>query len=217
MKSIFLFLFCLPLFSQTLWVDKNPYAPLQDIKIGTPVTILFTQGLKFDFTLETKKDDNYTIKANPDKIFTDNLKSYSADRTIVKNQKANVKSNLDFKGKITVLITEKNEDLNVLSLKGSIDRKINDQIQNLTVEGSVAASKIKSDLTVQSDMIANLKMAFNSQIIPQNLDKNLTLDRTTEEENQEGTENETKEVGLSEKDKQELLIQYMKRMLGESQ
>ena len=196
---------------------KNPYASSQNIKIGTPITILFKKGLRFNFSLESKKDDNYTIKANPDTQMVDNLKPYSADRSIVKNQIASVKSDLTFDGRVTALITENNNDLDTLRFRGTINRQINNQVQNITVEGLVSSKKVQSDLTVEADFVADLQFNFNSQIIPRNLDKNLQIQNNNENAENTDNQNQANNQVLSEQDKQDLLLDYMKRMLGESE
>ena len=53
--------------AQSLWVDRNPYANGQDIRLGSVIRVLIKDGIKGDYVYEGAKDDSFVIRSHPDK------------------------------------------------------------------------------------------------------------------------------------------------------
>lgn len=207
------FLFSLHLYSQSLWVESNPYSAGQNVKVGTIVKIVLKDSLKTEYFYESNKDDTHTIKSFPDKKFNPEMIPYTSDRSIAKKSNGKSKSKGSVVGVVSAVVTEIDNATGNLTIEGTRESLFDDQMYILKVSGLVAPLDLREDRSITSELIANFKLEFQGSPVKSVIhDPDVQMNKIT---NPDGTTIEKGE--LSDADKQKILFKYLKRMLGESE
>ncbi len=201
------------LFSQSLWVDSDPYSSGQKVKFGSIVKVIVKDGLKSEYEFEGKKDETHTIKSVPDKKIIQDLTPFNSDRSVAKKKNGKSKSSGKILGTISVLVTEVDPATGNLILAGTREIYIDKEKNVLRLTGVASPKDLRDDKVISSDSIANLKMEFQGSISEEIL-KSPDV-RLKETKNPDGTV--TVKAELSENEKQEIILKNLKRMLGESE
>lgn len=205
----------------SLWRDRNLYSPKQSIPPGTVIRILFKKGLKAEYEYESYKEDEHKIRSSPDKKVVSDIMPYYSDRSIAKEKNAKTKSNAKFLGAMSVIVqaydtNNTNHSIPISGKRSVIFDKDNEHV--LELSGLISPMDIKKERTITSDKVANLTITLNSA--PK--DKKLEGIELKPVYNPDGTlavdpdGNEMKKAELYETEKQRIMLEYLKRMLGES-
>ena len=107
-SSLFIVLLSVVIFeshAQSLWVDRNPYANGQDIRLGSIIRVMIKDGMKGDYVYEGAKDDSFVIRSHPDKKIVDEMRGFTADRSVAHRQNGKSKSTAKIIGSMSVLVT----------------------------------------------------------------------------------------------------------------
>lgn len=210
---ILLFLFVNGVFSQSLWTDRNPYSAGQDIKKGSIVRVVIKEGVKGEYTYESGKDDLHTIKANPDKKIVTEMQGFFSDRSIARRQNGKAKSKGNIIGSMSTIVQDIEPETGLLILSGSrsiiYDNGIGQSV--LTIKGKASPVDMKGDRTITSDLVADLEITYQAAPQEKKLD-DLQLKNLTTPDGKP-----TVKAQLSEEEKQKILLEHIKRILGESQ
>jgi flagellar L-ring protein FlgH len=200
--------------AQSLWVDRNPYTNGQDIRLGSIIRVVIKDGLKGDYVYEAGKDDSFVIRSHPDKKIVDEMRGFTADRSFAHRQNGKSKSTAKIIGAMSVLVTEVDPVTGLLTLSGTREVGFDNAKNSLKLSGKVSPLDVKDDKTVMSDMVANLKIEYQTAPTKENLtDPDIKLKT---KKNANGTETIQK-AELSNDEKQAIILKNMKRLLGESQ
>ncbi len=214
--------FCIVLFSvvifeshaQSLWVDRNPYANGQDIRKGSIIRVMIKDGMKGDYVYEGGKDDSFVIRSHPDKKIVDEMRGFTADRSVAHRQNGKSKSTAKIIGSMSVLVTAVDPDSGLLTLAGTRDVGFDNAKNSLKLSGQISPLDVRDDKTIMSDMVANLKIEYATAPTKESLtDPDIKLKPV---KNANGTETMQK-AQLSNDEKQAIILKNMKRLLGESQ
>ena len=206
--------FLVTLNAQSLWVDRNPYANGQDIRLGSVIRVLIKDGLKGDYVYEGAKDDSFVIRSHPDKKIVDELRGFTADRSFAHRQNGKSKSTAKILGSMSVLVTGVDPTTGLLTLAGTREVGFDNAKNSLKLSGIISPLDVRDDKTVTSDMVANLKIEYQTAPNKENLtDPDIKLKT---KKNANGTETIQK-AELSNDEKQAIILKQMKRLLGESQ
>ncbi|HMW06782.1 MAG TPA: flagellar basal body L-ring protein FlgH [Leptospiraceae bacterium] len=211
---IFLLSVVIPLGSQSLWVDKNPYANGQDIRLGSVIRVLIKDGMKGDYVYEGGKDDSFVIRSHPDKKIVDEMKGFTADRSFAHRQNGKSKSTAKIIGAMSVLVTQVDPVSGLLTLAGTREVGFDNAKNSLKLSGIISPLDVRDDKTVTSDMVANLKIEYATAPNKESLNEPDIQLKT--KKNANGTETIQK-AELSNEEKQKIILKNMKRLLGESQ
>lgn len=196
----------------SLWADKNPYSSSQDIRNGDVITVVFREGLKVEFQSEYKGDSDHKIMSNPDKKLIEEKQGYQSDLSIARNSHAKSKSQGKIQGSLAVRVVGFDTLAENLEVEGRRETRFDNDRQILTVRGTVSRKDLTANRQIEYGKIANLEISYTGNPIPRNLQNpDIGLKPTTATD---GTI--TYKAELSDNEKQELLLKYMKRMLGES-
>jgi flagellar L-ring protein FlgH len=196
----------------SLWKDKNPYSASVEINNGDIIQIVFTEGIKTDYKVEYKSDSNYKIMSNPDKKMIPELNGFEADQSIARNNYGKSKTQGRVIGKMAARIVGLDTNGDNLEIEGRRETRFDNDRQIITVKGTIARKDLGSTRSVDSSRVANLEINYIANPTPRNL-QNPDVG-IKQEQNPDGTT--TFKAELSEVEKQELILKYMKRMLGES-
>ncbi|MBE7411899.1 MAG: flagellar basal body L-ring protein FlgH [Leptospiraceae bacterium] len=205
--------FSFSLFSQSLWIDTDPYSSGQKIKVGSVIKVVLKDGLKSEYEFEGKKDESHTIKSIPDKKIVSDLTPFNSDRSLAKKKNGKSKSSGKILGSLSVLVTEIDPNTGNLIIAGTKETYIDKEKNVLRLTGIASPKDLKEDKIISSDLIANLKMEFQGSISEEILTSPDV--RLKETKNPDGSVSVKAE--LSENEKQEIILKNLKKMLGESE
>ena len=212
--SLIVYIYFISLESQSLWVDRNPYANGQDIRLGSIIRVMIKDGMKGDYVYEGAKDDSFVIRSHPDKKIVDEMRGFTADRSVAHRQNGKSKSTAKIIGSMSVLVTSVDPTTGLLTLAGTRDVGFDNAKNSLKLSGQISPLDVRDDKTVMSDMVANLKIEYSTAPTKENLsDPDIKLKT---KKNANGTETIQK-AELSNDEKQAIILKNMKRLLGESQ
>ena len=205
--------FSFSLFSQSLWIDTDPYSSGQKIKVGSVIKVVLKDGLKSEYEFEGKKDESHTIKSIPDKKIVSDLTPFNSDRSLAKKKNGKSKSSGKILGSLSVLVTEIDPNTGNLIIAGTKETYIDKEKNVLRLTGIASPKDLKEDKIISSDLIANLKMECQGSISEEILTSPDV--RLKETKNPDGSVSVKAE--LSENEKQEIILKNLKKMLGESE
>lgn len=198
--------------SLSLWEDKNPYVSNPTIRMGDILTIRFIEPLKAEYQVEYKSDSDYKIKSNPDKNIIPEMKAFDGDQTIARRANAKSKTSGKIIGSMAVQVVGMDPGTGNLEIEGKREIRFENDRQILSIRGVVARQDIDSARVVPYEKIANLEINYLAHPTPRNIQNpDIGLKSTT---NPDGSISYSSE--LSDLEKQEILLRYMKRLLGES-
>jgi flagellar L-ring protein precursor FlgH len=171
-------------------------------------------GMKGDYVYEGAKDDSFVIRSHPDKKIVDEMRGFTADRSVAHRQNGKSKSTAKIIGSMSVLVTAVDPTTGLLTLAGTRDVGFDNAKNSLKLSGQISPLDVRDDKTVMSDMVANLKIEYSTAPTKENLsDPDIKLKT---KKNANGTETIQK-AELSNDEKQAIILKNMKRLLGESQ
>jgi len=206
------FLVSQDLSSGSLWKDKNPYSSSVEINNGDIIEIVFSEGIKTDYKVEYKSDSDYKIMSNPDKKMITEINGYESDQSIARNINGKSKTQGKVIGRMAARIVGLDVNGDNLEIEGRRETRFDNDRQVITVKGTIARKDLGSSRIVDSSRVANLEINYLANPTPRNLQNpDIGIKQT---QNPDGST--TFKAELSEVEKQELILKYMKRMLGES-
>lgn len=212
LKQLILFSFvCYPLLAESFWQDGNPFSSQKSIQEGTTIKVLIKDKILTLYEYESHKDDKHTIKTAPDKKIVADLMGFHSDRSIAGVSNGKAKSTGKIIGSLAVRVKEKDEISNTFVLEGFKTMNFDGQIYQLKLSGIASAQNLKNSV-IESDSIANLKIEFQGK--PRQKIINDPKISLKEYKDRDGTI--VRKARLSEEEKQKIILDYMKRMLGES-
>lgn len=212
---ILLLIFSKIAFSQSRWVEKDLYSPKKELRMGSILYVVLNKGIKAEWESEYKTNDFHKIRSNPDRKFLSELPNFYSDLSVDKLEKGKVRNDGKVIGVMGVVIRSQDPTTGNLQLEGFRETTFDGELQSLRLTGLVNPEDIQREKVISSEKIANLRLEFQGAIQKKEIrDPELKLKRTGPNDpinpNAEGV------ADLSEKEKQQILLKYIKRMLGES-
>lgn len=199
--------------AESLWKDKDPYSYPKTIQPGTVVKVVLKNGLRVEYESEYKATFDNDIKTVPDKKLVPDLPNYTANATYMRSKVGKSKSQGKVVGVMAVLVTGIDPGTGNLELEGSRVFNLSEERINLRLSGTISPEDLDKNRFIASDLIANLRVEYQGTLNPKELnDPNIQMKRIT---NPDGTVTEKAEI--SDKEKQEIILKNIKRLLGESE
>ncbi len=188
-------------YADTIWKDKNIYTAQDTIKVGDIFTVAITDISQMRFTLTLANNDSFTVTSTPDGNITPFLPQVNANKKATKNNSTNLQHRGNITLHIAATVQQRLENGN-FRISGTKTFSFSGVTTVFNVTGIVNPAGIKGG-TINSSDIANLVLQIQGvkegvQIIRQPL-----------------KEGETASPALTEQEKQQIIIQYLQRILGE--
>lgn len=197
--------------AQNLWRDHNPYGEHQNLREGTILKLTVDEPVTIRYEYRNLVDEDVTIKIVPDQNMTelpptDNTKSI----TTLKDNDLESFSRLKFRVAVTVQGAVENDTVSFQGTK-LIAQEDGRTRQLIRISGKVHAGDIKSGRRIHSNEVADFQVLVNGSPIPQT--KDLPLKTFPSDEPGEPP---YPSAELSEREREQLLLDYLNRILGES-
>lgn len=188
-------------YGDSIWKDKNIYTAQDTIKVGDIFTVAITDISQMRFTLTLANNDAFTVASTPDGNITAFLPPVNANKKATKNNTTNLQHRGNITLHIAATIQQKLENGN-FRISGSKTFSFSGVTTVFNVTGIINPASIKGG-TINSSDIANLVLQI------QGVKEGVTITR------QPLKEGETASPTLTEQEKQQIIIQYLERILGE--
>jgi hypothetical protein len=186
--------------AKTIWKDRNPYATDQDLKAGTVIVVNVNDISEMRFNLTMSDKSNSAVSSNPDMSITGFLPKVAGDRRIVNDDG----TQFAMKGKISLSIATRvlRRAGTMVSVAGSRTYTFNGVTDIVTVTGLVDPAMMKGR-SVDAGNVADFTMEIRG------LKQGINIQRPALKKG------ESANASLTEDEKQRIIIDYLKKMLGE--
>jgi flagellar L-ring protein precursor FlgH len=186
--------------ARTIWKDRNPYTSEGDIKVGTVVVVNVYDMSDMKFTLSMSDKSNSMVSSNPDMTITGFLPKVAMQKKVTNDDATQFQA----KGKLAFSVATRvlNRVGPMLNVAGSRTYTLNGVTNIITVTGLVDPALMKGRAVDSSSVadftleIRGIKQGINIQRPPLKKD-------------------ETASSNLTEQEKQAIIIDYLRKMLGE--
>ncbi|MEQ9363836.1 MAG: flagellar basal body L-ring protein FlgH [Leptospirales bacterium] len=196
---------------QNLWQDHNPYGAHQNLRQGTILKLEVDEPVQIRYEYENLSDEDVTIKIVPDQGITE-LPPADSTKSITTKKNSDLESNsrLKFRMAVTVQADVEND---VVTFSGTklIAQEDGRTRQLIRISGRVHTGDIKAGRRVHSNDIADFQVLVNGGPIPQTRD--LPLKTVPGDEPGDPPQPSAE---LSDREREQLLLEYLNRILGES-
>ena len=186
--------------ARTIWKDRNPYTTEGDIKVGTVVVVNVYDMSDMKFTLSMSDKSNSMVSSNPDMTITGFLPKVAMQKKVTNDDATQFQA----KGKLAFSVATRvlNRVGPMLNVAGSRTYTLNGVTNIVTITGLVDPAMMKGRAVDSSSVadftleIRGIKQGINIQRPPLKKD-------------------ETASSNLTEQEKQAIIIDYLRKMLGE--
>jgi len=201
-KLIILFIF-LSSFAQaaTIWQDKNIYSTDTNLKVGDIIIINVRDFTKLKFDIALSSNTSSDIQSNPDMTITGFLPKVSSNKNIKNNESTNFNGNSRIDVAIAARVTEKQN--NGLSVISGVRIYTFNGVTNTIQVGGIIDPKLINAGSIDSEMIADFRIQITGR------KEGLTIRKG------QVAEGEKALTELTETEKQQIVIDYLEKMIRE--
>lgn len=187
--------------AKTLWRDRNIYSTSGTLRVGGVVVININDASAMRFNFDLSSNNNSSVTSNPDVTITGFLPKVSANKTMDSADSTNFtgRGQIDFTIAAAITARQANGRYQVT---GSRSYTFNGVTNRITVSGSIDPALLEGR-TINSQNMADFRMVIRAS------KDTFTIRREALKED------ETAKAALTEAEKQELIIDYLQKILGE--
>ncbi len=197
---VFLSIFSVSLEAKTLWQDSNPYSPENRLNIGDVILVEIDDLSKMKFTFKIRGNKKSEVNSSPDMTITGFLPKVGA------TSNTNSDKTIDFShdGRLNLLMSTRitGKTGNKFNITGSRTYQLNGQLNRIVMTGLLDPVFLKGR-KIESRYISDIRINIRSTEREFNLKRQAL----------KGDEKAAAE--LTEQEKQQILIDYLQKMLGE--
>jgi flagellar basal body L-ring protein FlgH len=194
--------FCCGLDAKSIWQDKNPYASESDVKVGTVIIVTVNDISDMRFTYSVSNKSNSAVSSNPDTVITGFLPKIAANKKIGNDDSTQFAGKGKIGFSIAVRVMNRAPGGVLLAVAGSRTYNFSGITNIITVRGLVDPALIKGR-TIDSNGMVDFAMEIRG--LRQGVDLKRPPLKGDEKAN----------AALTEQEKQQIIIDYLRKMLGE--
>ncbi len=199
---ILIAILCFPLYGATVWQDVNLYSPAASVNQGDTIVVIVEDISQLRYTLDVENKASSSVNSTPDTTITAFLPAVNSTSDITHNDGIKVESRGNLSMRIGASVGAPQNDGTYI-IQGTKTYNFNGTANTIAVAGRINPSVLDGS-TVKSESVINFQLTINTTT--QGI--NLNLDRQLEEEESASTE-------LTEEEKQQIITDYLERMLNE--
>lgn len=189
--------------AKSLWQDKNIYSAAESLKVGDILIVKVEDISQMKFTMSLTSKSSFNITANPDANITGFLPKVSSNKKSTNSDKTNFSGKGNLSISIAATITKKIKD-GKYQISGIREYSLNGINSRFTVSGDVKPSLVRGQY-IMSYNIANFRLEIKGR------KEGLAID-LKREKLKEGA---NASAQLTEEEKQKIILDYLKKMMGE--
>jgi len=198
---LFIFMTGVSLNSDTIWVDRDIYVADRNLKIGDIIVVNVKDfsRLKFDIALVNNSSSN--VESNPDVTITGFLPKVSSNKNTKNNESTNFTGSSKIELAVASRIVELQDNGNSV-ISGTRTYTFNGVTSTLSVTGIVDPKHVSGGL-IDSEFVADFRIQITGR------KEGLTIRKA-----QIG-QDETSSSELTETEKQQIIIDYLEKIIRE--
>lgn len=198
--------------SENLWVDHNPYSSAASIRPGSILKVLIDEDLEIEYDYERVADERAKIVIVPDSGLLDFLPSVNDESSIGGHNRTKIRSRGRITFRMAVTVEEPAEN-GIVSFSGNryLGHEEGRARHALVISGRVHTGDIDRNRNIHSENIADLQIIIEGAPIPQM--ENFPMQQVPGENDEEPTIS----AELTEAERQQILLEYINRIVGERQ
>lgn len=194
-----------------LWEDHNPYSEFGPVQAGTILKLNVDEPFDILYEYEQDRDDRLTIKMKPDSKLTPFLPPADADKSSTGKGRVRIRARARLKFNVAVAVTGVTGSETVaFAGRRVLAFEAGKAVQQLEIRGSVHRGDISSRRQLRSNDAANLEIVITGAPVRGN--RELPMKQKPGEAGAPPQPS----AELNEQEKQQLLLEYLNRVLGES-
>jgi flagellar L-ring protein FlgH len=186
--------------AKSIWKDKNIYSSIENAKVGDIIIVNIRDISNIRFNLETNSRSNSSVTSEPDMTITGFLPKISASKKISNADSTQMSGRNSMSFSISARI--QNKVGNMLTVAGTRTYSFSGVTNTILVNGLVDPYTIKGRSVDSNDMAD-----FRLEIRGTKEGLNLKRDKLKE--------GETAKSNLSEQEKQDVILDYLQKMVKE--
>ncbi len=202
LKVIILLFFCSAgIQAATIWKDKEIYSTDKNLQVGDVIIVYVRDLSKMKFDIALRNNTSSDIASNPDMTITGFLPKIASNKNVKNNESTNFNGNSRIEIAIAARVTERqNNGFSVIN--GARIYTFNGVTNTIQVAG-IVDPKLLNAGSIDSDHVAD----FRIQIIGRKEGLTIRKGQVT------GTEQAG--VNLTEPEKQQIIIDYLEKIIRE--
>jgi len=187
--------------AKTIWNDRNPYAAQGDLNVGAVIVVRVNDLSDMKFTITTNAKSDASVSSNPDMTITGFLPKVTATKKITGDDATQFTG----KGKLNFSIAARVMNRvagGMLAIAGSRTYTFHGVTTIVTVTGLVDPALMRGRV-IDSNSVADFTIEIRG------LKEGIQIQRQALKEGEKAS------AELTEEEKQRIIIDYLKKMLGE--
>lgn len=202
LKLIIFFVFIASLaYGATIWQDKDVYSTDTNLQVGDIIIVNVNDFSKLKFDVALNNNTSTDIISNPDMTITGFLPKISANKNIKNNESTNFNGNSKIDISIAARVTEKQN--NGFSVINGVRVYTFNGVTNTIQVAGVIDPKLLNSGSIDSGMIADFRIQITGR------KEGLTIRKA------QVAEGEKAFTDLTEPEKQQIVIDYLEKMIRE--
>ena len=194
-----------------LWEDHNPYSEFGPLQNGTVLKLSVNEPFDILYEYEQDRDDRVTIKMKPDGKVTPFLPPADSDKSSTAKGRVRIRARSQLKFEVAVSVTGISSAQTVsFSGRRVLGFEAGKAVQQMEIRGTIHRGDINARRMLRSHDVANLEIVINGAPVRGN--RELPMKEKAGEPGQAPQPS----AELNEREKQQLLLEYLNRILGES-
>lgn len=200
------------LVAEDLWEDHNPFSSTGALQSGQILKLIVDEPMAIDQEYDRNSDSKIVIKMAPDKKITEFLPPANVDKSLTGSSKGRLKSRGRIRFKMAVTVEDVDEGETV-HFRGNrlIAYESGKNRQEIVISGKVSKSDVSVKREIKSSSVADLRIEIQGGPVPAS--KNIQMKTAPDGEPGEPP---VPSANLSDGEKQQILLEYLNRILGES-
>jgi len=201
-KLIILIVFCsIGIQAATIWKDQDIYSTDKNLKVGDIIIVYVKDLSKMKFDIALRNNTSSDIASNPDMTITGFLPKIASNKNIKNNESTNFNGNSKIEIAIAARVTERQNN-GFSAINGARIYTFNGVTNTIQVAG-IVDPKLLNAGSIDSDHVADFRIQITGR------KEGLTI--------RKGQIAETEQAGvnLTEPEKQQIVIDYLEKMIRE--
>lgn len=185
----------------TIWKEKDIYSTDKNLQVGDIILVNVRDFSKLKFDIALNNNSSSNITANPDVTITGFLPKVSSNKNIKNNESTNFNGNSKIDFSIAARVTEKQNN-GYAAVSGTRIYTFNG-ITNILIITGVVDPKFLNSGTIDSGQVADFRIQITGR------KEGLTIRKNQLREGEKLT------TELTDAEKQQILIDYLEKMIRE--
>lgn len=199
---VLILVFAFSISAETLWQDINMYTPAASVRQGDTVVVQVDDASRLRYTLNVENSNTSSVNSTPDTTITGFLPSVNSNEDISHTNGVNVESRGNLSLSIGASIGALQND-GTFPIQGTKTYVFNGVATTIGVAGRINPADMNGT-AIRSESVINFQLRINTTT--QGLD--LDLARQLEED-------ESATADLTEEEKQQIITDYLERIIDE--